>query len=93
MQPAERKEIIEAMQHEFKMFKEDKIEPLVQSHSEVGNRVIRHGEKIAANTAKIQTVEKQTDDNRRHIFKIACIIIIGLISIVVAVLGYMGSYF
>lgn len=91
MQPAERKEIIEAFQYEFKVFKEDKIDPLVQSHSKVGDRVIKHGEKIAANTTKIQTVEKQADDNRKHIFKIVCIIILGLISIVVGVLGYMWS--
>ncbi len=91
MQPAERKEIISAMQYEFKTFKEDKIEPLVDTVKEVGHRVIKHGEKIAANSTKIGEVEKQTDDNKRHIFKIACIIIVGLISIVVAVLGYMWS--
>lgn len=89
MDPAERKEIIEAMQHEFRTFKEDKIEPMVDTMSEVGNRVIDHAEKISANTTKIQTVEKQADDNKKHIFKIACLIIVGLISVVVAVLGYM----
>lgn len=91
MEAVERKEIIEAMQYEFKTFKEDKIKPLVDSVKEVGRRVIKHGEKIAENRIKIDEVGKQTDDNKKHIFKIACIIITGLICIVVAVLGYMWS--
>lgn len=91
MQPAERKEIIGAMQHEFKTFKEDKIKPLVDTVKEVGNRVIQHGEKIAANAANIMTVEKQACDNKKHIFKIALVIIGGLISTVVVILGYMWS--
>lgn len=91
MDPAERKEIIDAFHTTFRTFNEDKIEPLVRSHSEVGNRVIKHGEKIAANSANIVTVTEQAADNKKHIFKIACIIIVGLISIVVAVFGYMWS--
>lgn len=91
MQPAERKEIIEAMQHEFKTFKEDKIEPMVDTMSEVGNRVIDHGEKIAKNTACLRTVEKQADDNKKHIFKIVLFIAGGLVSVLIAVMGYMWS--
>lgn len=91
MQPAERKEIIEAMQHEFKTFKEDKIEPMVNTMSEVGNRVIDHAEKIACNTAKISIVKEQATDNKKAILKIALFIAGGLVSIVVAILGYVWS--
>lgn len=91
MDPLERKEIIGAFQHEFRTFKEDKIEPLVDTVKEVGNRVIAHGEKIAANAANIVTVEKQACDNKKHILKIVFFIAGGLISIVIAVVGYMWS--
>ncbi len=89
LEPEDRKEIIGAFQHEFKTFKEDKIEPLVDTVKEVGKRVIKHGEKIAENKTRIAEVGKEADDNKKHIFKIACLIIVGLISIVVAILGYM----
>lgn len=91
MDPAERKEIVEAFQHEFQTFKEDKIEPLVKSHCDVSNRVIKHEAKIATNTANIVTVTQQAVDNRKHILKIVFFIAGGLISVVIAIMGYMWS--
>lgn len=91
LEPKEMKQITDAFRYEFKTFKEDKMEPLVKTVNDIGAEVVEQGKERAADKAKLDTVEAQSNDNKRNIFKIALTVIGGLITLCVALLVYMWT--
>ena len=87
MQPAERQEIIGAIQHEFETFKNDAFKPLTESVKEVFQKNSDQDIIITENTTDIKTIKGDVKENRSSIGRMLGLIITSLITILGVVLG------